>query len=396
MRTTRPVVLATLGLLLAACGSAPGGDGQESTNATPQVSLSAAATPTPDELAELFLEFAHRPRDLAMEVAYSGNVTSDELDFGFEASVRDAGEDEAYEATFVIAGTTTQVRSIRVGSKVYQQSGDGPWLASDEGILTFDFRDLFASLNDITFVDFHQESAGPCWRYRADPMEMPAGLFQFAIPGATDMTITTTRYEVDVDSEGLPMSLEIDVDISFVHGDAQKSAAGEYRYAFSNVGGPVSVRPPDPSDVWETFTIEPSIYAAEGLSLSYPSHWVTVLDYGDGSPGSGSSMLMNGRQYVEIQARDVPAEEAYQFSDWYYSQVAPAATAREELTVAGRTAYMSTYEWTEDGVPQIGWLVVLPVELGTYVIDGWGPADQADELGGVFDQMLATVRLGPT
>jgi len=386
-RTAALLTISVLITVLAACGSAPG-----SPRETPVAASALEATPTPeptpspDDIKATFLAFARGPENVPMEVEYSGRIVGDQIDFAFNASLKDAGEDEAYEGDFTIDGETENVRNVRIGTDVYQQTGDGPWLASAEGIYTYDLHGLFEDLIDLSFIDVHQETEGPCWRYRADPMEMPAGLFQLAVSSAGDLTFTTTRYEVEVDAQGLPMSLEIDADVSFLIDGAEMTAAAEYRYAFSNVGGQIALEGPAEGEVWGVLTDD-----TMGFSIAHPPTMQPMYD------AEGYWWITDGQQFVHVKFYPVGgvtgAAAANRTSDDYYGDYVSAAAAREELIVGGEVAYMSTYEWDDDGVPATGWLLIVPADGGFFLLDCWGPTSNADEMRATFDQMISTFRL---
>lgn len=384
-------VLSTAGVsilvvaLLAACsssGGAPTTVPSEFEDQRAASSPTAEPTPDPTGVVDAFLAFVAGP-EAAMEAEVTGTIQGDGIDFAMEGALRDSTNRESYEGTVTINGVATEQRSFRDGETAYVLRDDGLWWVAEQGEVTgYKFQDLFSAVELMNFVEVEQQSEGPCWRFSVPAVNLEARFFQFAIPSAEDIVVTTTRFEIELDDAGMPMGAEIeaDVQISLADGGTRRADLA-YSWVFSGVGRTIGVA--DPGRVYEPYRD-----AEFGFEIGLPHFGDWTIEDSDGMP-----FAVSRSGYVTVRIGGWGGGDLESSLSGLDEIFGMTAVGHEPISVAGMDGFLVTYEQAFDAVEWTTRVAVLPKDQVLWLVEGGSPTAIKAPMDKVFREALTTFQV---
>jgi hypothetical protein len=394
-RSFLTVAVAICVIVGTACGGTPPASRQDappaSTNegTSPSVAGSPSRQPSasaaPDEAVASFLKLVAGPEPTA-HIRWNGSIAVGDTSFKIRGELTDAGEDEETEFTLTIDGVEQVNETIVVGADTYRSQDGGPWFRENVDVGSHEFvQDLFADVDSLELVG----TEGPRWRFSIGPTMLPPGLLQATFGEGNAVEITTTRFEVVLDGEGVPVDAELEADVMVTNDTGEHMGHAAYAWEFVSVGSAVRVRPPSP--VW-TYHHSSTI----GYAIAHPETWrVEAL--------AGGDQIISGAHFLTVNispAGQAPASLELLTDQWatMFEQelgVPRSEMAFAETTLAGLPAVRMEFDATYGGVP-FRVIDVASIQgtaaVNIYLYDFTGDTDAALQL---VENIVATFSMAP-
>ena len=371
-------------LVMAACQSNPAtpatsaGAPTTSGEPSPTAAATEAPSPTPD-VSKLFVTQMLTATKAQMTLTGTFNVGEQIGDVSGQLTF--VGGDTDQSMTVSIAGTTSTTHNVHVGTDGFTKIGDGPWfkdlVAPKAGQ---DLRTLLTALTSL--VDKGVEQHGGVAAHR---LELPTGTVvtpaQFGLtdPRIVSPTISLVFY---ADDTGKPLAMVVTVAWSQAVNGTAVPVTMTLDFAFSQIGGALTVAPPD--NVWQVYTSKRFTY-----KLGYPSDWTTYLkdktyDYYNSATDPFVAVGRIATHGVSLNAL-ASSVVGYDKSHFKASGVTNVA-----YKLTGVTARFLTFHATVNG-KQVVIYEVLAVK-GSYVYDVLWSSPKGNEAADllIFKQMLGS------
>ena len=366
---------------LAACGdNNPTPTPPPTTIPTVAPTASPTASPTPVDVTPDFIRIIASPA-FSATADISGTVSLGGVTGDLTGRAVMAGPNSSQTLTINIGGTSRQTDSVSIGSKHWNRSAPGPWLAAPDadpsrGSLSGTFTAI-ASVEDLGVVP---KAGRKLHRLRpAGGGQISPAAIGFEVEGATDAAFGMDFYTTD---DGTPAILGINGSWTQTEGDAAVVVDIDIEFALDDIGKAQAVSPPE--DVWSVHTSN-----AYGYSMAHPADWTVEASK------TQDEFAIDGQPYVFVApqklARSLSLDSfAVTLEDTYQDDFGQPIS-RSTRSLGGQPASRLLYRFMNDQGQSITFVDDVTVRGRT----GWEvyflTAGGAEDIP-IFDQFAATFR----
>jgi len=337
-------------LVMAACQSNPAtpatSAGPTSAVASPTAAATEAPSPTPD-VSQLFSAQMLTATKAQMTLTGTFNVGEQIGDVSGQLTF--VGGDSDQSMTISIAGSTSTTHSIHVGSDGFTKVGDGPWfkdlVAPKAGQ---DVRSVLKALTSLVDkgVEQHDGVAAHRLELATGTVVTPAQ-FGLSDPRIVSPTINLVFY---ADDTGKPLAMVVTVAWSQTVNGTAVPVTMTVDFAFTQLGGALTVAPPD--NVWNVYTSTRYHYR-----MGYPSDWTTYLkdktyDYFNSATGAfafATRTSSKGFSLNAIASSEVSVDKA---------KLHATGVTNVAYKLAGAPARLITFHATINGTKSVVYEVI--------------------------------------
>lgn len=371
--------LATALFVVAFVASACSGSPSPAPTAAPTPTPTPA--PTPFDVSAAFLEIVTDP-DFAARIDVDGDIQMG-VTAVMSGTIEGAGRDSHQTTTVKFGSVTQTTESIRVGGKAWTRTLPGPWLvaSASSGNGLSDWLEGLETLEDAGVVTKNGMSLHhliPDGGASVPPDVLGLDPAQFSDPeisielyakddGTPALFVLGGSWVQTVNGQELTVNLDIDMTVS-------------------DVGETITVKAPDPDDVWKTYT------SGLGYSVAHPSDFTVVRQ------ADGDTYRRDGEDWFYV----VPYAEgkgrtAEGFADLilagYAEDPGPPRDEPVKTTAGGGVAYRMTFDLeTNDGTAIVLVdLVTVHANLGWEISLVTIPSNEQEDTK-LFETFMASFR----
>lgn len=374
--TWRALVVASLAIILAACGGAA--SPSPSPTPTPTPTPTVAPTPTPIDVGAVFLATVRDP-EFSARVALDGTMEMG-LSVGLGGTMLFDGDDASLTMTVTFGTTEQTTEAITLNGETWGRTSPGPWLevetpSTDDSSMTTWLRDLD------TLTDEGLETIGGRSLHHLTAGDGPVPLEALGLDPAnfTDPDVTVDFY---AEPDGTPaMMVMAGTWIQAISGQ-QVTVEFSLDMTFSEVGSAITIRAPE--DVWTTYTSE------LGYSMAMPAGF-TVED----RDGTEVFVDANGIDWAYVYTwQDAAGLSAAGFRDelidLYSVDWGDPIEAVKDVTLGGEPGYRIVWGFeAEDGSANVAIDTIAMHEVGWEVLFT-SLVEERAQVEPIFDTFLAT------
>ena len=347
MARTRIRGLAALGALaivLAACGSsgtpAPAATATPAATAAPTVTPAPTPaptptpepTPTPVDVGKAFLTKLALTTSGRMSV--TGTMTLAGSDYAITGTYLINGKD-SHSTMNIAVGSGQASETIKVGSKQWKKSGDGPWIEAPTQDATSKSMGTFLSTLTTLQDKGPEDRKGRPVHHLVLPSTavVPIDAFGLSSPGMTDPKVSVEFWAED---DGTPVAMTVLA--SFATAGVPVSMAIDFD--LSGMGRTVAVTAP--TDAWVTFTS-----TRFGYSMAHPTGWtVQEVDGADLYQSDGTTVITVLSQ--KAPAGYTLAKYVADLDAQYGKVLKTKAKSSDPAALGGGPANIAIWRWTDE------------------------------------------------
>jgi hypothetical protein len=278
-----------------------------------------------------------------------------------------------------VGGVTQQTDTISIGSESWSRNSPGPWLADpDAGPSGGSMSGTLAAIASVEDLGVTAKNGQQL--HHLQPKgggQISPATIGFEVEGATDVAFVMDFYATD---DGTPAIMGISGSWTQTEGDVVLPISIDFEFAFSGVGAPQTISPPE--DVWVVNASKTFPY-----SMAHPVDWTVE------SSKTEDAYAIDGQPYVYVApqqlAKGATVDDFVADLQAFYKDDFGVPTSQVATRLGGQPAYRVVYQFTNDQGQDVTFVDDTAVRGRTgwevFLVTAGGAADIP-----VFDQFVST------